>query len=102
MELGQVNQGGLLSDFVECHFQAVSDLHLFCNFVCHRTTMQQAGLVAQEIMVDAIIYMQKMIDNRYTRRPCLDPIIDLAARFPGLELTHAGVLHSRTHMNKVN
>ena len=79
MELGQVNQGGLLSDFVESHFKAVSDLHLYCNFVCHRTTMQQAGLFAQETMVDAIIYMQKMIDNRYTRRPCLDPIIDLPA-----------------------
>ena len=63
--------------------------------------MQQAGLVAQETMVDSIIYMQKMRDNRSPRRPCLDPIIDLPARFPSLKLTRSGVLHSGTHMDKV-
>ena len=37
--LGQVNLAELSLDFVESHFQAVSDLHLYCNFVCHMTTM---------------------------------------------------------------
>ena len=65
------------------------------------TTMQQAGLVAQETMVDTIAHMQRMIGNRSTRRLCLDPITDLAAQFPSLELTATGVLHSKAHMNKV-
>ena len=45
--------------------------------------------------------MQKMIGNRSPRRLCLDPITDLAARFPSLELTHTGVLHSGAKMDKV-
>ena len=101
MELGQVNQGGLLSDFVESHFQAVSDLHLYCNFVCHRTTIQQAGLFAQETMVDTIAHMQMKIGSRSPRRPCMDPIADLAVRFPSLVLTTTGVLHSRVHDDRV-
>ena len=31
----------------------------------------------------------------------MDPITDLAARFPCLELTLSGILHSKAHMNKV-
>ena len=67
----------------------------------HMTTMQQVGLVSQETMVDTIAHMQRMIGNRSTRRPCWDPITYLAARFPSLELTPTGVLHSKAHMNKV-
>ena len=62
--LGQVNLAGLSLDFVESIFQAVSYLHLYCNFVCHMTTMQQAGLVAQETMVKTIVHMQKMMGSR--------------------------------------
>ena len=63
--------------------------------------MQQEGLVVQETMLDTIAHMQRMIGNRSTRRPCLDPITYLTARFPNLELTPTGVLHSKAHMNKV-
>ena len=42
-----------------------------------------------------------MMGNRSRRRLCLDPITDLAARFPCLELTLSGILHSKAHMNKV-
>ena len=30
--VGMVNLEGLLLDFVESHFQVISDLHLYCNF----------------------------------------------------------------------
>ena len=77
--LGLVNLARLLLDFVESHFQVVSDLHLYCNFVCHMTNMQQAGLVTQETMVDTIVNMKKRISNRSPRRPHMDPVTDLAA-----------------------
>jgi hypothetical protein len=37
-------------DFVESHFKAVPDLCLYGNFVCHVTTLQQAGLITHEAM----------------------------------------------------
>ena len=99
--LGMVNLEGLLSDFVESHFQLIFDLHLYCNFVCHMTTMQQAGLVTLETMVDTIIHVQKLVNNRSLRRPCSDPVTDLTAQFPSLELAPTRVLHRRAHTKKV-
>ena len=75
----------------------MTDLCLYGNFVCHVTTMQQAGLIVQETMVDAIAHMQKAIGSRSPRGPYADPIPDLAVSFPSLELTTMGVPHSRTH-----
>ena len=75
--LGRVNLEGLLLDFVDSHFHLISDLHLYCNFVCHMTNMHQAGLVTQETMVDTIIHMQKRISNRSPRRLRLDLVTDL-------------------------
>ena len=46
--LGQDDLTRVLSDFVESHFHAMSDLDLYGNFVCHMTTLQQAGLITQE------------------------------------------------------
>jgi hypothetical protein len=37
-------------DFVESHFNAVPDLCLYGNFVCHVTTLQQAGLITHTAM----------------------------------------------------
>ena len=99
--LGMVNLEGLLSDFVESHFQLIFDLHLYCNFVCHMTTLQQAGLVTLETMVDTIIHMQRLINNRSLKRPCSDPVTDRAARFPSLELAPTRVLQSGAHTEKV-
>ena len=99
--LGQEDLARVLSDFVKSHFNAVSNLRLYCNFVCHVTTMQQAGLIAQETMVDTIAHMQMKIGSRSPRRPCMDPIADLAVRFPSLVLTTTGVLHSRVHDDRV-
>ena len=52
-------------------------------------------------MVDTIAHMQMKIGSRSPRRPCMDPIADLAVRFPSLELTTTGVLHSRVHDDRV-
>ena len=38
--LGQDDLARVLSDFIKSHFHAMSDLRLYCNFVCHVTTMQ--------------------------------------------------------------
>ena len=43
------------------------------------TTMQHAGLVTLETMVDTVIHMQKLMNNLSLRRPCSDPVTDLAA-----------------------
>ena len=72
--------------FLESYFNAVSDLCLYGNFVCHVTTLQQAGLITQETMVDVIAQMQGKIDSKSTRGPNTDPMTDLALRFPTLEL----------------
>ena len=64
----------------------LSDLCLYGNFMCHMTTLQQAGLITQETMVDIIAQMQGKIDSKSTRGHNTDPMTDLAVRFPTLEL----------------
>ena len=95
--LGRVNLEGLLLDFVDSHFHLISDLHLYCNFVCHMTAMQQAGLVTLE----TVIHMQRLMNNRSLRMPYSDSVTDLAALFPSLELAPTSVLHSGVHTEKV-
>ena len=63
--LGRGNLARVLSDFVESHFQAVSDLHLYCNFLCHVTTMQQAGLIAQDLYIDFACQLDKSYLDSY-------------------------------------
>jgi hypothetical protein len=68
----------VLSDFVESYFHG--------NLVCHATTLQQAGLISQEAIVDTNPQTQVMIGSRSTARPHADPITDLAVLFPTHEL----------------
>ena len=97
--LGQDDLTRVLVDFVESHFHAVSDLYLYGKFVCHVTTLQQAGLITQEAMVDTIAQMQGKMDNKSMRRPHADPMTALAVCFPTLKLMtdsrgpEDGVLH---------
>ena len=84
--LGQDDLTRVLLDFVKFHFNAVSDLCLYGNFVCYMTTLQQAGLITQEAMVDVSAQMQGKMDSKSTKGLHADPMTDITVHFPTLEM----------------
>ena len=100
--MGKVNLRRLLWEFVDFHFHIISDLNLYCNFICHMTAMQQIGLITMETVVDTVMRMQELMINRSQKNPS-DSVKDLAVLFPSLELDPITIIPSSVkHQNIEN